>query len=281
MVEEIEQPAVRPLHVFDDEYDGQGACQMLEETPPGGEQVSPLERSFRGTRRSEKSGQSWPEPLPLCSFGDLGVEPFVEAFRHNGLRIGFHQPQPHPDDLGQRPVSDSLAVRQTAPDMPVDGVREPVEVLEELPRQSGFADAGQTGDKEKPSAALLGTRVKQLLEHAQLAVAADKRRLHRISPLCTTATGNDALGAEHVNRFVLALERTFADVDACNGRAHRPPRVLVDQDRAGFCDRLHARSGIYRVAGNHALAGCADGHRGFTGDDSSTRLQPIDAGVDT
>src|SRR5581483_5873734 len=39
VLDEVEQRAIRPLHVLEDHHDGQLLCESLEEQAPGGEQV--------------------------------------------------------------------------------------------------------------------------------------------------------------------------------------------------------------------------------------------------
>ena len=52
--------------------------------------------------------------------------------------------EPGPDDLGQRPEGDVLAERQALAAVPVEEVREPVDVLLELPAQARLADSGRS-----------------------------------------------------------------------------------------------------------------------------------------
>ena len=61
--------------------------------------------------------------------------------------------------------------------MPAVVVREPVDVLLELPGEPRLADAGDAVDRDELRAALVGGGVEELLDEPQLAVSADERRL--------------------------------------------------------------------------------------------------------
>ena len=87
---------------------------------------------------------------------------------------------PHPHHVRERPVGDALAVGEAAAAVPVDALRDPVEVLVELPREPRLADAGDPGDREQVRLALVRRRVEEVLDLAQLAAAADERRFETV-----------------------------------------------------------------------------------------------------
>ena len=66
--------------------------------------------------------------------------------------------------------------------VPVDGLDEAVEVLEELPGEPALADAALAGHRDQPDAPVPGGRVVEVLEEPQLVVAPDERRLDRLGP---------------------------------------------------------------------------------------------------
>ena len=67
--------------------------------------------------------------------------------------------------------------------MPPDRLDQAVDVLQELPRQAALADARRADDAHQPRPPLAAGGVEQVLEQAQLLVAADERRLERLAPV--------------------------------------------------------------------------------------------------
>ena len=90
--------------------------------------------------------------------------------------------------------------------MPPDRLGEPVDVLEELPRQTRFPDPGEADDREQPRRPLLAGRVQELLEQAQLAVATDERRFQAGRPQRPAARRHDTQRAPETLRLGFALE---------------------------------------------------------------------------
>ena len=85
-----------------------------------------------------------------------------------------------------------------------------VDVLQELPRQPALADAGRADDAHQPRPPLAAGGVEQVLEQAQLVVAADERRLERLAAVAPAALGDDAQRAPCRDGRRLALEHLLA-----------------------------------------------------------------------
>ena len=127
---------------------------------------------------------------------------------------------------------------------------------------------------ETSAGALLARgRVEQVLEQAQLRVAADERRLEavrsgrgRSRSVTTRSARQAATGSSLPLRTVLAgrLEGDRAGRGAL-GR-------LADEDRAGRRDRLEPRRRVDQVAGDHALVERAEGHGRLAGQDARAGL---------
>src|SRR3954452_7164918 len=114
---------------------------------------------------------------PLLRVADVDVERRAEL-RGSRLRVLFLRDQAaHAHHVGKRPVGDALAVGQAAPAVPVDRLGDAVEVLVELPRQPGLANASDSGDGDEVRLSLLGAGVDEILDLAKLAVASYARRL--------------------------------------------------------------------------------------------------------
>ena len=90
--------------------------------------------------------------------------------------------------------------------MPEDRLDDAVEVLRQLPDEPTLARAGDADDGHDPGSPLPTSCVEQVLEQAELAVAAEERRLELVAPSAATALGDDADRAECRHRRFLALE---------------------------------------------------------------------------
>ena len=110
---------------------------------------------------------------------------------------------------------------------------EPVEVLLELPGEARLADPGDPDDRDQVRLALLGAGVEELLDQAQLAVAADERRLEADRLLRAAAAATTRERAPERARLGLPLQLVRAGVLVGDRRLGRPPRRLADEHRAG------------------------------------------------
>ncbi len=148
--------------------------------------------------------------------------------------------------------------------MPVRVERDPVDVLLELPRQPRLADAGDAGDRYEMRAPLLGTRVEEILDLAQLRVAADERCLEA-GPLERTLTpGNDAERSPETDRLRLPLELVLAGRGVRDRGLARPASRVTDEHRPGLRRGLDARGRVDEVSGDHPLALRTQRHRRLT-----------------
>ena len=113
-----------------------------------------------------------------------------------------------------------------------------------------------TGDRDEPQPPLASDRVQDVLQLAQLLLAADERRLERIRAALPAPLGDDAQRAPGRHGRGLALQRvvaraasnTIAPSAALHGR-------LADEHGPGLGDALEAGGGVHEVAGDHALVG--------------------------
>ena len=161
--------------------------------------------------------------------------------------------------------------------MPVDDLGQPVEVLVELPGEPRLADPGDAGHRDELRLLLLGAGVEQLLDQAELAVAADEGRLEAVRLERAAYPGDDPERPPELRPAFLALElvraRLLVDDRLLAGAARR----LADEHRPGLGRRLDARGGVDEVAGDHAFALCAERHRGLAGEHAGARTQVLGA----
>ena len=109
-----------------------------------------------------------------------------------GVVVGLEQAAAAADHLAERPEGDALAVGGDAAVVPVDRLDEAVDVLQELPGQAALADARRPDDRHEAGPPLAGRRVEEVLEQAQLLVAADEWRLEAFAPIAPADLGHDA-----------------------------------------------------------------------------------------
>ena len=149
--------------------------------------------------------------------------------------------------------------------MPVHGLDQAVDVLEELPREPALADPGLADDRHEPGAAFAAGRLEHVLEQAQVLLAPDERRLELVAAARPATLRDDPQCAPRPDAFRLALHGQLAQRLVRDRAVGRPIRPLADEDAVGLGATLQARRGVHDVAGDHALAGGAHGHGGLAG----------------
>ena len=178
-----------------------------------------------------------------------------------------------PHHLPERPERDALAVGRRPAAVPVDVLRDAVDVLLELPHQPALADAARPGDRDEPHPPVAADGVEHLLELAQLLVAADERRLERVRAALAAACGHHPNGLPRGDGRCLALERVVADRLEHDGALRRPSRRLSDEHGPRLRDALQARGRVDEVAGHHALVLRVERDRGLAGQDAGSGLE--------
>ena len=126
--------------------------------------------------------------------------------------------------------------------------------------------------RHEPGPAVAARRVEQVLELAQLVVAADERRLERLGPVPAADLGHDPERPPGRHRARLALEDLLAGLLERDRLRGRPLGRLADEDRARLGHRLEPRGRVDEVAGDHALVRRPDRDRRFAGQDAGPGL---------
>src|SRR6476619_1779934 len=101
---------------------------------------------------------------------------------------------------------------------------------------------------------ILGGSVEEVLDLAELALAADERRLEPTRLQGAADAGDDPARAPEANRLGLPFQLVLAGVLEDDRLLGRAARRLADEQRAGLRGRLDARSRVDQIAGDHALA---------------------------
>ena len=210
VLEEVQQPVVGVLGVVDHQDDRELVlADPVQERRPGDEQV--LTREVADGADAEQRLHPGREPGTLVRVGHVGLEPAAQAAG----------PGPRPRRPARRraraasaagPGSPRRARRRPPPRRTTGSGRcasgsgsQAVGVLLELPRQAGLADAGlAVHDQQRRTVGLLDA-VEELLDQAQLAVAADERRLEAVGPLGAADRGHDRAHRPQRHRVGLAL----------------------------------------------------------------------------
>ena len=134
-------------------------------------------------------------------------------------------------------------------------------------------------DADQPGAALAPGGVEQVLEQAQLVVAADERRLERLASGRARRRSATTRSARHAGTGALL------PLSACSpaaSKAMRPRRRAASPRRPGRCPaprRTGAGGGVDEVAGDHALVRRAERDRRLAGQDAGPRLDAAARGV--
>ncbi len=131
VLEELDQGSVGPLDVLEDHDHRVLLGHSLDEEPPPREEVVAI--GSGAVCQPEQVLEARLDEAPVCLVGDDLLEDDGELREcvHLGLILG--DPGAHADHLRQCPVRDAFAVGQAAPLVPPRVVREPVDVLLELP----------------------------------------------------------------------------------------------------------------------------------------------------
>ena len=271
VLDEVEQALVGPLHVLEREHRRVDVGEPLEEEPPGREQFLLVACLVLG--QPEQLREPRLDEPPLVGVGEVLLERRVQLLERRGGLLVLGDPAAHPHHVGERPVGDALAVGEAAAAVPVRELGEPVEVLVELPAEPRLADAGDPGDRDEVRLALLGAGVEEILDLAELPVAADERRLEAGRLERAAGARDDPQRAPERQQPILALQLERPGLLVDDRLLGRPPRRLADEHRPGLGDRLHPRGRVDEVARDHSLSLGAERHRRLAGQDAGPRPQ--------
>ena len=222
----------------------------------------PIRCATRGSTNRRSSG-----------IGDVLVEHLGQLGQGRRGALVLADPAAHPHHVGQRPVGHALAVGEAAAAVPVDDLGQAVEVLVELPGQPRLADPRDPGHRDQVGPPLLGAGMEQVLDLAQLAVAADERRLEPLGLECAAGARDNPHGPPEGVQSRLALELVGAGALVDDRRLGGAPGRLARQHLAGLGEGLDAGGGVDDVAGHHALAVGADRDGGLAGENARTGAQ--------
>ena len=153
----------------------------LEERPPGREQL--VAAAGRRVADAEQGQQRRLDPAPLGLVGHVARDASRATFaRVVASSSRLEQAGPAADHLAERPERDALAVGGRAALVPLDAARRaPSRYFWNSQASRLLPMPAWPGDRDEARPALARRGVEQVLEQAQLLVAADERRLEALA----------------------------------------------------------------------------------------------------
>ena len=271
VLDEIEQRLVRPLHVLEREHGRVDVGEPLEEQPPGREQLLPVARLL--VAEAEQLREPRLHERTLLRVEKVFLERRLQLGQGGLWIVVLRDQAPHPHHVRQRPVGHALAVGKAAATVPVDDLRDPVEVLVELPHEPGLPDPRDPGHRDQVRLLLLGADVEEILDLAQLAVSSDEGGLEPMGFQGAGTPRDDPQRLPQLRLALLPLELERPGVLVDDRRLGRPARRLADQNTARLRSRLDPRSGVDDIARDHPLADRREVHRRLAGQHARSRPQ--------
>ncbi len=252
MVDEVEQPVVRPVQILEGENERMARGERLEEAPPGGERLAaPVAADLLAAQADERA-QVALDPGRLSGVFDRCLD--------GGAELGFgilggvrrQDLRPALDHFPKRPEGHALAVRQAPAHLPDQLVGIGGGLAPELVEKPALPDSGLTHEGDELDGALLlrpGERASEGLEllraaHERPAAALERFRVRLL-------LGRDRFPDRKRLRLPLRLHRLRLPVfDRVLRRRMRRP---VHKDPVHRRRRLEPRRPVEDVAGGHPL----------------------------
>ena len=158
--------------------------------------------------------------------------------------------------------------------MPPHLLRQPVNVLLELPPQPRLPHPRRPGHQHQPRHPPLRRRMEQLLDRPQLRVPPHQRRLQPVNPLHPAYPGQHPHRPPQNLRLRLPLQPVLPPVSepdpATRQTLRRPIRQHLPRPRR----RLHPRRRIHRIPRHHPLTHRPQSDRHLTSHHPGPRCQP-------
>jgi hypothetical protein len=225
------------VEILEEQHDRAGLRHPLEEETPRRMEILPVWRNAVG--QPEDVLEARLHPLALVRVGHVLLDRRTQLRERLRRRILLRDASAHPHHLGQRPVRDAVPVGEAAAAMPPDVVNQAVDVLLELPREPGLADAGDADHRDEARAPIVRGRVEQILDEPELPAATDERRLEPDRTTLAAPRRDDSRRTPEPDRlrFPFQLVRTRVLVD--DRRLRRSLGRFADEDDAGLRRALH------------------------------------------
>ena len=242
MLDQVEERRLGPVEVVHHDDERPRSRERLEQPPDGPEGL--LARPSSRAAEPERLGHALGDQLGLLVPGEprrdrrCGLLAGVQALRARDL----------PDDLGQRPVGDALAVGQAAAAQDRHVAGEPAR---ELPHEPRLAHARVAEHGQQVAGPIADRVAEHGLEHGTLALAPDEGRVEAARK--AGGVGEDVYHDEGVDRLAVLERARPARLDD-DRVAHEPVRRLPDQDLVRRRRLLEALGDVDGLSGDEQMS---------------------------
>ena len=256
MLHEIEQIRRSMMSVLDQDRHRLHRSQLLEEPPATSEQL--LTRQHHAAvptigADTEQPTDPHPDELAIRLRPHIAGQP-VTQLRGDGHRVVvLGDPQTLTDHLRQRPIHQTVAIRQTPTAMPPHPVGQPVDVFLELPTEPRLAHPRRARHHHQPRHTTLRRRMEQLAQSTHLRTPPRQRRLQTVDALHTPHARHHPHRPPQMLRFRLALERVSTLVVIADRVRRQPTRRPIHPHRPRRSGALDPRRRVHRVTRDHPL----------------------------
>ena len=278
MVEKIKKPLICTLQVLHHEDHRRRAGELFEEDPPPGEQLLPPEVGT-GCTDADQAGETGKDVFPQSGVRHELDEAGGKALAGDRGRVLLGDPESLAHHLRQGPEGDHVPVGEATPPVPPHRRRQTVDVLLELPAETGLTHSRRSAHGDEARRPAVHAGVERLFQHSELGVAAGKGGFEPVETLRATETREHLLGPPQPHRPRLPLQIGLTGVREADRPPRHAPCGLVHEDRAGRSDALYPGRRVDRVAEHHSLGNLADRDRHLARDDAGPSPEVGDVGV--
>ena len=245
VLDELERERVRPLQVVEDDAQRVGLGEAPHDRPHGGErllldglaaQLAQLRLRLGLEREPEQAGE---ERIRRLGARAEAAERSLQLQPQTRLRGIDADAEPVAQEVAHGPVGEALGIRARAPFEEADAVAVAPPRLDDEPR---LADARLAGDRDDRAAAV-GDRLAGLVEHRELARAADD--LHHRADLGGPPRAGHARGAQ---RALDAAQLDLSERLELDAVLHLALGLGPDHDAAVRRELLEPRGDVGGVA---------------------------------
>jgi hypothetical protein len=177
VIDEVEEPVVRPMQVLEHEDERALLRQSLQEPTPRRERFGlVLTLALVGASQSDERPEVTLDPRRIVGIWERRRDGLMELVRGHILVVVVDDPGLRFHDLPESPIGERLPVRKRSPLPPRDQLLFSLDDLEELRDQPALADAGDAHQRDELRRSLAPRSVERVRQEAELSRPADQRR---------------------------------------------------------------------------------------------------------
>ena len=257
VLDQLEQGLLGPVDVLEEEHERLHVGERHHDLARRPRDLLRAPLALEGFEHAGSEAEHVGDGLLLAALAELCERLFE--------RIVVRDSRRSLDHLGERPVGDALAVRETASGKNAGAL----ETVHELPREAALPDSRLPEDREEMRTPVANGARERVLEELELGLAADERRAWALRPRGTVDRIDEAPRPQR-GSHPLQLERAgILDDQACScetvcGRS--------DEDLARPRGLLESRREVHRLACGEGGLGVLDDE--LAGLDADPRFEP-------